>query len=183
MNILSGAGARVIAEDLGVIPDFVRATLDRLQIPGYKVLRWEREWDEKGKPFKDPRAYPPYSVATSGTHDTEPMAEWWEAAPPGDRASLAAIAQKGALVIDPAAPFDDAIRDAILELLYAAASDIVLLPIQDVFGWKDRINTPALISDENWRWRLPWVTDDLPDEPAAHERARFVHRLAESGRS
>ena len=36
-------GARVIAEDLGTVPDFVRASLDRLGIPGYRVLRWEKD--------------------------------------------------------------------------------------------------------------------------------------------
>ena len=64
-------------------------------------------------------------------------------------------------------------RDAILQLLYGAGSDIVLLPIQDVFGWKERINTPALINDDNWTWRLPWLVDDLAQEPAARDRARL----------
>ena len=52
------SGARIIAEDLGVVPDFVRASLRRLGIPGYKVLRWEREWDAPGHPFTDPGEYP-----------------------------------------------------------------------------------------------------------------------------
>ena len=32
----------VIAEDLGVIPPFVRASLGSLGVPGYKVMRWEK---------------------------------------------------------------------------------------------------------------------------------------------
>jgi 4-alpha-glucanotransferase len=55
----------------------------------------------------------------------------------------------------------------------------VILPIQDVFGWKERINTPALINDENWTWRLRWFVDELATEPAARERATFMRRLAE----
>jgi 4-alpha-glucanotransferase len=182
LEVLGSTGTRIIAEDLGVIPDFVRETLTRLAIPGYKVLRWEREWEEDGQPFKDPRSYPRCGVATSGTHDTEPMAEWWDTLSAEERAALAAIDLTQPPVIDPASPFTDAIRDAILRLLYAAASDIVLLPIQDLFGWKDRINTPALISDENWTWRLPWLADDLPDEPAARERATFTRSLTEKSR-
>ena len=179
LEVLGNTGTRIIAEDLGVIPDFVRETLARLGIPGYKVLRWEREWEEKAQPFKDPRGYPPSSVATSGTHDTEPLADWWDAAPPEERTALASIGGTLAAALDPASPFTDAVRDTILELLYAAASEIVLLPIQDVFGWKDRINTPALISDENWTWRLPWLADDIPDEPSARDRAAFARALAE----
>jgi 4-alpha-glucanotransferase len=84
---------------------------------------------------------------------------------------------------DPAAPFNDVTRDAILQLLYRAASDIVLLPIQDVFGWKDRINTPALINDDNWTWRLPWLLEDMVKDPPARARAAFTRKLADrSGR-
>ena len=64
-----------------------------------------------------------------------------------------------------------------------ARSDIALLPIQDVFGWRDRINTPALISHENWCWRLPWPVEDLLKEPPALERAAFLRGCAtEAGR-
>jgi 4-alpha-glucanotransferase len=58
----------------------------------------------------------------------------------------------------------------------------VLLPIQDMFGWKDRINTPALINDDNWTWRLPWLLEDMAKDPAARERAAFTRRLAEHSR-
>ena len=176
LDVLNATGARIIAEDLGVIPDFVRDTLKRLEIPGYKVLRWERDWDAEGKPFHDPAAYPENSVATSGTHDTEPLAEWWDEAPLEERQALASIACEGC---DPSAPFNDATRDAILQVLYASSSDIVLLPIGDVFGWRDRINTPALISEGNWTWRLPWPIEDLPSDAAGQDRARFARALAE----
>lgn len=182
LRVLTATGSRVIAEDLGVIPAFVRETLNQLGIPGYKVLRWERDWDEDGKPFRDPRTYPASSVATSGTHDTETMAEWWDEAPITERLGLAAIDRDGPPDPEPDAPFDDTTRDAILQLLYGAASDIVLLPIQDVFGWKERINTPALISDQNWTWQLPWLVEEMAKEPLARDRAAFMRRLAERSR-
>ena len=85
MALFRSHGSRIIAEDLGVVPDFVRASQTRQQVPGLKVLRWEREWEQQGRPFRDPRAYAPCSVAISGTHDTESMAEWWSAADPDER--------------------------------------------------------------------------------------------------
>jgi 4-alpha-glucanotransferase len=183
LEVLSATGARIIAEDLGVIPDFVRETLRRLEIPGYKVLRWEREWDADGKPFINPADYPQDSVATSGTHDTEPLAEWWDEAPIEERQALASITCATPPGCDPAAPFNDAARDAILRVLYASASDIVLLPIGDVFGWRDRINTPAVIGDDNWTWRLPWPIEDLPREEQGRERAQFARdQAAKNGR-
>jgi 4-alpha-glucanotransferase len=80
LRIFGDAGAEIIAEDLGIIPDFVRESLTRLGIPGYRVFRWERHWHQPGQPYRDPAEYPPTSVATSGTHDTEPLVIWWERA-------------------------------------------------------------------------------------------------------
>jgi len=72
-----------------------------------------------------------------------------------------------------------AVLATLLETLFASGSDLLILPIQDVFGWRDRINTPALVSDTNWCWRLPWPVDALQREPAALERVRFLRALAE----
>ena len=58
-------------------------------------------------------------------------------------------------------------------------SDLLTLPIQDVFGWPDRINVPAVIDDTNWTWRLPWPVDALDDQPEAAERQRALRRWSE----
>ena len=57
LQVFREPGNEIIAEDLGVVPDFVRASLARLSIPGYRVLRWERHWPTEGQPFKDPLEY------------------------------------------------------------------------------------------------------------------------------
>jgi len=175
LEVLSAPGARLIAEDLGVIPAFVRETLARLGIPGFKVLRWEREWDADGRPFRDPAAYPRSSVATSGTHDTETNAQWWEEADADEREAASRILARAG--IDSGRVVDAQIRDAILDVLFTSGSDIVLVPIHDVFGWRERINTPALISDVNWTWRLPWPVEDLGTNPIATERGAYVRDL------
>jgi len=62
-------------------------------------------------------------------------------------------------------------RDPILlEALFSSGSDLLLLPMQDVFGWSDRINQPATVSDHNWTYRLPWASDKLDQIPEARER-------------
>ena len=75
-------------------------------------------------------------------------------------------------------PYSDRTRDALLEVLFAARSRLLILPIQDILGWRDRINTPALVSDANWTWRLPWAVEDLMTDPAAVERAAFLRELS-----
>jgi 4-alpha-glucanotransferase len=178
LDVLSTTGSRIIAEDLGVIPAFVRDTLERLEIPGYKVLRWERAWDDPGRPFTDPATYPRTSVATSGTHDTETVAEWWDEASIDERRAVAAVVCSDAPGCHPESGFNAAIRDAIIQTLYAASSEIVLLPIHDIFGWRERVNVPAVIDAQNWTWRLPWPVEDLQREAEGRERAQFTAALA-----
>jgi 4-alpha-glucanotransferase len=179
IEVFGSTGARIIAEDLGTVPDFVRESLARRRVPGMKVLRWEREWEREGKPFRDPAAYPADSVAIAGTHDTETMAEWWAEADADERRAAAEIPALTQAGIDSSTGYSDALRDALLEALFASGSDILLVPIQDVFGWRDRVNTPASVNDDNWTWRLPWTIGQLADEPLARDRAAFLRALAE----
>jgi 4-alpha-glucanotransferase len=152
MAIMIETGADVSVEDLGTVPDFVRTSITRLGLPGYKVLRWEPA---------DPVMYPPLSVAVTGTHDTEPIAVWWESLSPEEQRRFG-----------PESPvFDASVRDAILLRILGAGSDLVLIPIQDVFGWRDRINQPTTIGSSNWRYVLPWPVDRMSSQPEARERA------------
>ena len=183
MTLFRDSGARIIAEDLGVVPDFVRQSLARFHIPGLKVLRWERDWHHPDQPFRRPSEYGSDSVAISGTHDTETLAEWWDNAGFDERrlcADLPGVRESGCA---PDQGFTAQTRDALLRVLFHAASDLVIVPIQDVFGWRERINTPAVVNDENWTWRLPWTVEELQTQPDARERAAFLRRLSqESGR-
>jgi 4-alpha-glucanotransferase len=177
LGIFNDAGARIIAEDLGIVPDFVRESLMRLHIPGLKVLRWERYWNSPRQPFRHPADYLAESVAISGTHDTDTLAEWWDGASGEERQLFAEIPGVREAGCDPEAPFNPRTRDALLRVLFSAASDFVIAPIQDLFGWRDRINVPAVVNDENWTWRLPWPIDELNVLPEAQERARFLRAL------
>lgn len=173
------SGVDVVAEDLGTVPDFVRASIAQLGVGGYKVLRWERHWQLPGRPFVNPAEYPTRSVATTGTHDTEPMAIWWDEAAPDDRHALAEVLHRvGIATSNPSAPWNDELRDAILRLMSTAASEHLFFPIQDVFGWRERINTPATVGDHNWTWRLPWSVDEWVTRPETCERARFLSQRA-----
>lgn len=140
VTIFTSAASKpgVIAEDLGSISPFVRESMAQLDLPGLKVLRWERHWDQPGRPSIDPATFPARSVATTGTHDIEPLA----ATPEGDT---------------------EAKRQGIVQSLLASGSFLTLMPVQDVFGWTDRINTPAVVGEINWTWRLPWPVDTWLD--------------------
>ena len=148
LAIFAGAESKpeLIAEDLGSVPPFVRKSMTRLELPGLKVMRWERHWDVEGHPLIDPREFPELSVATTGTHDIEPLA----ATPEGETEEL---------------------RAAAIRALLSAGSCLTLIPLQDVFGWTDRINTPAVVDEVNWTWRLPWPVDTWLDREDTVARA------------
>ncbi|MEO7270709.1 MAG: 4-alpha-glucanotransferase, partial [Vicinamibacterales bacterium] len=178
MALFRAHGSCIIAEDLGVVPDFVRASQTRLQVPGLKVLRWEREWEQPGRPFHDPRAYAACSVAISGTHDTESMAQWWDAVRADERRAVLAILGEAGQGIAPGDGFSDRVRDALLATLFRSGSDLALIALPDLFGWRDRINTPASVNDVNWTWRLPWPVEALSTSAEGSTRASCLRELS-----
>ena len=50
--------------------------------------------------------------------------------------------------------------------------------MQDLFGWRDRINVPGTVGDDNWTWRLPWPVDRLRHVPRPSSARAFCRRLA-----
>jgi 4-alpha-glucanotransferase len=166
--------ARVIAEDLGTVPDFVRASLGRVGIPGYRVLRWEKAWETGGDRFRDPALWPALSVATTGTHDTDTSADWFDALEPRERAQLLDLPPLTALKARGASRFDDGVRDALLDLVYGAGSDLLLLPFQDLLGDRDRINVPGTVNEVNWTWRMPTRLAVLAADAGISDRLRAL---------
>jgi 4-alpha-glucanotransferase len=179
MRILLATGLELVAEDLGSVPDFLRDSLGRLGVPGCKVLRWERRWKEAAEPFIPPETFDPLSAAMTGTHDTEPLSVWWAELRPADRAALLALPfLQSQNVIGVADAWTDTLRDLLVEQAYRAGSTDLFFPIQDVFGWPDRINVPGTVGGHNWTWSLPWPIDQAPAVIEAVERAAFLRALA-----
>jgi 4-alpha-glucanotransferase len=171
MTSAAERGGQLIAEDLGSIPDYVRPSLARLGAPGYKVLIWEKD----GPVFRDPAAYPALSVATFGTHDTAPVAVWWDELGPEERAELRKLPGLSDMPQTPGNEFTPAVHAALLRLICGAGSDLVLLLMQDLLGVRDRINKPGTLGDHNWTWRLPQPIEAMrqdPDVTAALARVR-----------
>jgi 4-alpha-glucanotransferase len=178
----ASAGAALIAEDLGTIPDFVRASLEALQLPGYKVMRWERDWHAEGQPFHDPARYAATSLATTGTHDTDMLADWWDTTTDEERAALLAVPGLRDGGFTPDQPYDDRLRDAMIRLLLQSGSDLVIFPLQDLFGWRDRINVPATVGPDNWSWVSRVPIDTLLEDPVGRERAETLRKMVAESR-
>ncbi|MGZ3418693.1 MAG: 4-alpha-glucanotransferase [Polyangiales bacterium] len=174
--IVESAHARVIAEDLGTIPPFVRASLDKLRVPGYKVMMWEKDGDS----FRDPASYPYLSLATSGTHDTMTLATRWETLPFDERRhALSDIPSlRGVSSMRDVDKLGPPVHDALLDALYGAGSELTLLPLQDLWGSKDRINVPGIVGAQNWSYRLPATIEALRQDPQIAHRMYVAGQIA-----
>jgi len=165
---------RALAEDLGVIPSFVRDVLRELGMPGYKVLPWEKGDDGR---FRDPRSFAPESIVSWSTHDTAPIVSWWDELPEDDRAVLGERAG-----VEPGMD-EEARTTKLLGDLYGASSNLALVLSQELLGLRDRINTPATVGEQNWSWRLPRPIEDLEADATVGARFDAVRALVEaSGR-
>lgn len=187
LRALASSGTEILAEDLGVIPPFVRVSLAKLGIPGYRVMRWEQE----GGRFRDPTVWPALSVATTGTHDTESLIDWWQELPDHERKAALALPRLASLVGTPAAPhpvsateappaprFTEPLWRALMETTLGSVSVAALLPIHDVLALRERVNTPNTVGPQNWSVRLPWTVDALGEDAIVRGRMRFLRETA-----
>lgn len=166
-----------VAEDLGIIPDFVRDVLKNSGIAGYKVLRWECS----GENFKKPAVYPLVSLATTSTHDTSTLKKWWNLIDNKKRDKLwhTLTGKTGA-----APKFDVQVHRTIIKKLIEGGSSLVILPIQDMLGIDGRINTPGTVTDNNWTWRFPVPIEEIGKNDRFKETLQFYNEiLISSGRN
>jgi 4-alpha-glucanotransferase len=173
LEAMRASGTEIIAEDLGVIPDFVKLSLERLAIPGHRVLRWEQE---NGR-YKEPRTFPELSLATTGTHDTETSVEWWESLDEFQRASFTAMDGMRHLAKKDFERWEDPVWAALLWKTLSAPSRLAIVPIQDVLSLRARINTPNTMGPANWSFRLPWTLPAMESDAILGARTKLVRKL------
>lgn len=158
--LLEEAGPdRIVGEDLGEVPDYVRPSLHRLDIAGMKVPIWERE--ETGELIPGIR-YERRSLAIFGTHDHDPLRVHWErlaadAATPGGTSArdemrrLATFA--GLRSSHPPASYTPALHRALLDALFRSNSWLAVVMITDLFARTERFNLPGIAAG-NWTRRM-----------------------------
>ncbi len=187
--------AVVIAEDLGMVPDYVRPALAELGIPGMKVPHWEVQ--EHSNDLVSGADYPEVSFATYASHDHLPMkmqweyhreivikdhqntGEYWES-----WRFIHGLAKYAGLEWDDEAGipiYDATVRESLLSALAASGSRYVGIMITDLLGLVDRINTPGVAGDQNWTWRLPYTAKDLSSDQELLKISRGVKKLLNDG--
>jgi 4-alpha-glucanotransferase len=180
--VLDEAGAaRVVGEDLGVVPDYVRPDLRSLGIAGFKIPQWE----VRDGTITTGDKYEWLSVATYATHDHKPIRALWEEAfqrttanAEQSRDTLQRIALFAGLngKID-AIDFERDFYPAVMEALFKSESWIAVVMITDLLARKYRFNVPGTKANLNWTRRMQRSIAQLCSSRKEQKRMRLIHEL------
>jgi 4-alpha-glucanotransferase len=75
---------------------------------------------------------------------------------------------------DAGAAFTPGVHAALLDGLYAAGSRLVVIPFQDAYGGRERVNVPATVGPPNWDYRIPWTVEALAGAEGVPLRDRLA---------
>ena len=157
---------RFIAEDLGYLTPEVEQLVTASGYPGMKVL--EFAFDSREPSDYLPHTYTENCVCYTGTHDNAPLRQWYEES--GEDVLDRAYARRYMGIGE-----GEDFCDAIIRLGMESRADLFMMQMQDLLGLGSgsRMNTPGLLSPENWRWRMKpgSASPELADRLAAMTEA------------
>ena len=170
------AGALVVGEDLWTVPEGFRDELGGFGIRGMQVL-----WFQRGpRGFLRAERWSPDAVGMTTTHDLPTVAGWWLGRDIAWRHRLKLFAARNGAAVAAAerkrerlALWDTFVRagvakgpppghaktgqvvNAAIAFLGRAASNLVVLPLEDALGRKQQPNLPGTVTEHpNWRQRV-----------------------------
>jgi 4-alpha-glucanotransferase len=152
----------IIAEDLGMITDEVRALRKRVGLPGMKVLHFA--FTEGPDHEYLPHNYTSDYVVYLGTHDNDTTIGWFSSREQKEHdAILRYLGRDGQDVVW-----------SLMQLAFMSVADTAIVTVQDLLrlGSEARMNIPGTTGG-NWQWRYwPGALDD--------EIARWLGELTET---
>jgi (1->4)-alpha-D-glucan 1-alpha-D-glucosylmutase len=195
----------VIGEDLGAVPDGLRASLHDSGFLSYRVLVYERHWQGDGR-FCLPHEYPRQALATVATHDMPTMTEYWQGGDIDrrDRLGLYPTPQQrddervrrrherdGMLWLlgeIGASPADPENAGQAIESLHSAiaksTSMLAAIQLDDIMGETEPVNIPGTYREyANWRRKLALSIEDIFNDPRWSRLTAIMREAGRSGRS
>ncbi len=148
----------ILAEDLGVITDEVRALRDKFGFPGMKILQFA--FGKDGDKNFLPHNYTKNCVVYTGSHDNDTTKGFFEKAMNEDielfEWTQDYINYFGAEIVFP-----------LIKEAYKSVANYAIIPMQDILnlGSHARMNFPGKLGG-NWSWRFSWdqISNDLPSK-------------------
>ncbi len=183
----------VIGEDLGTVPDGLRARLARAGVLSYRPLLFERTAEGS---FTPPGEYPHQALVAVSTHDMPTLQGFWKGRDIDTRAMLGlfpAHEQMERMVVERAQdrarllvalkregllpegvgvhPFSvpeitPPLMVAIHAFLARTQAQVLVVHPEDILGVVEQTNLPGSRDEQhpNWRRRLPLQLEDWPDD-------------------
>lgn len=185
--ILDAAGdAGVVAEDLGMVPDYVRPLLTKMGIPGFTIPYWERTTDQELKPLK---TLPKLSLATYATHDHQPLVTYYEDlvrqwhSSTGHNAWLDVQRIMRFLNLDdenPPKEYTAELHHAFIKALLESPCWLAVFMITELLATKERFNAPGTSGASNWSTRLDQPLDYFTSNSPYKERINDFTQLVKA---
>ncbi len=188
----------VVGEDLGVVPDEIRAAMPQYGLLHYKVLLFEKL---EGR-FRRPDEFEPSALATPSTHDMPTLSSYWEGRDIElrERLNLYPDAQTRELVMNereqdrhllmaalaaenllPEYPrettdaFSMALASSIHTYLARSSSALAALQIEDLLGMVEPVNVPGTYWEyPNWQRKLTASIEEIAARADVNEVLRRV---------
>jgi len=194
----------VVGEDLGTVPDAVRAALAPLGVLSYRLLLFERERDGS---FKAPATYPAQALVAASTHDLPTLRSLWTghdldlraqlglypseelrerqaAEREHDRGRLLVALQREELLPsgmtvhpDSAPEMTPGFARALHVYLARSPAQVMMVQMEDVLGQLEQVNLPATRTEyPNWSCKLPLDLEQWSADPRVRALAEALRR-------
>lgn len=196
----SRAGARLVGEDLGTVPEEVRASLDGHGLSRLFVFQYEAH------PSKDGVVTPAASntVATLNTHDMPMWAAYWDSLDLPDRLDLGLLNKKSLAVeastrekirqgwlkvlgrtqgLKPKSKPQE-IFEATMFSLAASDAELALITLEDMWLEKRPQNTPGTYMErKNWQRKCTRTLEELKNDTKLLRFMRQISKLRNASRA
>lgn len=169
--------AVVVGEDLGTVPDYVRAAMARHRVHGMYVLPFE----STGDPERRLRPVRSLSLACLNTHDMPPFAGFWHHhRDDPEWATLPACLHRRGFMNTPTDEVGP-VCEACLAHLAAGRARIMLVNLEDLWLENEPQNVPGTGEERpNWRRKACYALDDFTRDHKVLSLLQKVDRLRRS---
>ena len=146
----------IVAEDLGIIDDGVRALMKETGYPGMKVFLFGLDGNLENEHL--PSEYQENTFAYTGTHDNEPVQAYITALNQDEKEKFKLILKNQCEKLG--VPFkgceNEDLTALAVELVFASKANVAVVPYHDILalGEEARINEPSVLSESNWSFRF-----------------------------
>lgn len=172
----------LIAEDLGIITDGVRALRDGLNLPGMKILQFAFDTNEyKNGKLENaflPHTYDKPCVVYTGTHDNDTTQGFLDSIADEQLCLIASYLAGEKTDVETAKKMrkNGSLCRALVRLAFSSTAQFAVIPMQDVYrlGTAARMNMPST-SGKNWTWRM---SEDMLTGDKAEKAAAWLSELA-----